>query len=61
MGHSIEELNSDKALVARSRKFTEAWAGTIWFVIMADGYGIECGDGPSGERRAIFIAEKINT
>lgn len=58
--HTYEEIASDKALVCRTEKVTDAGAGTIWYVLLADGYLLDCGSGPGGQKRAEELAETIN-
>lgn len=58
--HTYEEIASEKALVCRTEKITDAGAGTVWYVLLADGYLLDCGSGPAGEKRARDLAWVIN-
>ena len=53
-------LRSDRALVAHNEKVTEAGAREVWYVVMKDGYMLDCGSGPKGEKRAEAVATKLN-
>lgn len=56
MAHSMDDLNSPKALVCHS----ERGGDIVWKVLLADGYLIDCGTGGLSERRANLLAEVIN-
>lgn len=59
-GATMADLTSDRALVCHRDKVTSAGAGTVWSVMMADGYLLDCGIGPKGHDRAEAVAAKLN-
>lgn len=58
--YTYAEITSEKALVCRTERVTDAGGGTIWFVLLADGYLLDCGSGPGGQKRAQELAKIIN-
>jgi len=61
MTNDIEDLMSDRALVCQQRLMSEIGPGTFWYVCLADGHLLNCGDGPDGRARAIDVASKLNS
>ena len=57
----MRDLRSDRALVANNRKVTKAGPLTWWYVVLADGHLLDCGDSEDGEARARAVAEKLNS
>ncbi len=55
---TFSELNSDKALVCQREHRADCGVGTVWLVLLGDGYLIDCGT--QGEARAHILAEIIN-
>jgi hypothetical protein len=55
-----EELRSDKALVCQKQHRAECGVGTVWFVLLSDGYLIDCGSTPVSKTRAEVLANIIN-
>jgi len=55
---TFEELNSDKALVCHKEHRADCGVGTVWSVLLGDGYLIDCGT--QGEARAHILADIIN-
>lgn len=53
----MAELRSDKALVCKKEINCEHGGATIWFVLLSDGFLLDCG---SNEQRAIVLATIIN-
>ena len=54
------DLNSDKALVCRREINSEAGGATVFCVVLADGFILECGAGGYSEWRAKALAAVIN-
>lgn len=54
------ELISDKALVCHKEHRCDAGVGTTWFVLLSDGYLIDCGAERLSETRANVLASIIN-
>jgi len=52
------ELNSHKALVCKKEHRADCGVGTVWFVLLSDGYLIDCGT--QGQARAHVLAGIIN-
>lgn len=57
---SFSDLNSDKALVSRSERLADKRVVTVWRVLLADGFLLDCGFDKIGERRANQMAAVIN-
>lgn len=53
-------LRSDRAIVGRSQHRTSDGVGDVHYVILADGYMLDCGSGYGSEDRAIILARIIN-
>lgn len=56
----MEALNSPRALVCHQQHRADCGVGTVWFVLLADGYLIDCGAEPRSEARANVLAAIIN-
>lgn len=59
-GHSFSDLNSPRALVCHKQHRADCGVGTVWFVLLADGYLIDCGAEAYSEARANTLAAIIN-
>lgn len=57
MRDDLADLRSDKALVCSQTRVNDAGAGEIWFVVLADGYLLDCG---LSRERATAVARAIN-
>ena len=53
-------LRSDRAIVARQQHRTDTGVGEVQFVILADGFMIDCGHDFRSEQRAAALATIIN-
>lgn len=58
---SFADTASERVLVYHYDHVNDAGDGTIWGVLLADGYAINCGIGAKGEARALDIQVKMNT
>ena len=58
---TFDELASPKALVCQQQHRADCGVGTAWFVVLADGYLIDCGAERHSEARANIIADLVNT
>lgn len=58
VGISFERLRSNEALVTHREHRTDCGVGTVWSVLLGDGYLIDCGT--QGKARAHILAEIIN-
>jgi hypothetical protein len=56
----ISAIRSDRALVATQEHRSSAGAGTVSYVVLADGFLLDCGHGFNSENRAIALATIIN-
>lgn len=56
----LAALSSPRALVCRKQHRTGDGVGDVWFVLLADGYLIDCGAETISEARANILAEIIN-
>ena len=56
---NFEDLRSDKAIVCTKEHRADCGVGTVWFVLLSDGYLIDCGT--QGEARANVLAGIINS
>lgn len=56
----FSDTASDRVLIYHFDHVNDAGAGTIWGVLLADGYAINCGIGAKGEARAKDIQAKMN-
>lgn len=57
---SFADLQSPRALVCHSQHRADCGVGTVWSVLLADGYLIDCGATPHSEARANELARLIN-
>lgn len=55
-----EELRSDKALVCHKEHRCADGVGTVWSVLLSDGYLVDCGSDRKSQRRAEVLATIIN-
>lgn len=53
-------LQSPKAIVATRHIHGEAGGATVYCVVLADGFLLECGSDGWSSKRAILLAETIN-
>lgn len=60
MSSDIELLRSPKAIACHRQVHSDAGGATIFCVVLADGFLIECGSDGYAERRATLLAEAIN-
>lgn len=54
----FKELQSNKALVTHREHRADCGVGTVWSVLLGDGYLIDCGT--RGKARAHILAKIIN-
>jgi hypothetical protein len=59
--NTFEDLRSPRALVCHKQHRADCGVGTVWFVLLADGYLIDCGAEAYSEARANTLASIINT
>lgn len=57
---SFSDLHSGRALVCHKDHRCDAGVGTVWSVLLADGFLIDCGHGAYAEARANVLAGMIN-
>lgn len=57
---SMARLSSPEALVCRREIAGPMGGSTVWTVLLADGFLLECGTGFLSEERAVALAEIIN-
>lgn len=57
---TIDELNSDRALVCKQEHHSDAGGATIWYVLLKDAHLLDCGFGFKAEERAKGVAAAIN-
>lgn len=57
---NYEKLRSGCALVCHKDHRCDEGVGTVWSVLLADGFLIDCGHGSSAEARANILAGMIN-
>jgi hypothetical protein len=55
-----EELQSSRAIVATRQINGENGGGTVFCVVLADGFILECGSDYYAQRRAVLLAKIIN-
>lgn len=56
----LEDMRSDKAIVARRQVHSDVGGATIFCVVLADGFIVECGSDGYAERRAKLLASAVN-
>jgi hypothetical protein len=56
----LSALSSPRALTCRKQHRTGDGVGDVWFVLLADGYLIDCGAETISKARANILAEIIN-
>lgn len=56
-----EDLKSSKALVCKREINCDQGGATVYMVLLADGFLLDCGAGGYAERRAIDLARTINS
>lgn len=54
------ELHSDKAITARRQINCEYGGATVFCVVLADGFIVECGSDGFAEKRAAYLADAVN-
>ena len=57
---NMKDLSSSKALVCHRHVAGEMGGATVWCVVLADGFILECGSGGVSQQRAIILARIIN-
>ena len=58
--HTFEDVKSDRALVCKKEINGEQGGATVFHVMVADGFLLDCGSGVEGEQRANILAIQIN-
>ena len=58
--NDFKRLQSPEAIVCHKQHRADCGVGTVWFVLLADGYLIDCGAEPYSEARANILAEAVN-
>ena len=61
MNVDFKTLRSDKAIVCRKEHRTDNGVDDIVYVLLSDGYLLDCGTGPTGRIRAEKLAVIINS
>lgn len=56
----FKRLKSSEAIVCHQQHRADCGVGTVWMVLLADGYLIDCGAERHSEARANILAEAIN-
>lgn len=56
----IETLRGPLAIVAHRQIHSDAGGATVFCVVLADGFIVECGSDGYSEKRAILLAEAVN-
>lgn len=56
----FQTLRSPLAVVCHQQHRADCGVGTVWFVLLADGYLIDCGAEAYSEARANCLAELVN-
>ena len=56
----MELLRSAKAIVAHRQVHSDCGDATIFCVVLADGFIVECGSDGYSERRAKLLADAVN-
>lgn len=57
---TYEEVMSAKALVAHRQIHSECGGATVFCVVLADGFIVDCGSDGYSQKRAMILAEAIN-
>lgn len=57
----LETLRSPIAIVARRQIHADCGGATVHCVVLADGFIVECGSDGYAEKRAILLAEAVNS
>ena len=55
------DIVHERAQVVRRERVTDAGPGTVWYLLLGDGYLLDCGSGQEGKDRAdslSFIIEQ---
>ena len=55
-----EEIQSDRAIVAHRQINSDAGGATVFCVVLADGFILECGSDGYAQKRAELLASVIN-
>lgn len=61
MTNEINLLKSPTAIVARRQVHSDCGGATIHCVVLADGFIVECGSDGYADRRAILLAQAVNS
>ena len=56
----MQRLRTPEAIVCHKQHRADCGVGTVWFVLLADGYLIDCGAETYSEARANTLAGIIN-
>lgn len=56
----MELLRSDQAIPCHRQINGEAGGATVFCVVLADGFIIDCGSGGYAQKRAILLADAVN-
>lgn len=56
-----DEIMSGRAIVARRQIHSDCGGATVFCVVLADGFIVECGSDGSSQRRAELLAKVINS
>lgn len=54
------DLRSDRVILARRQINGESGGATVFCVVLADGFIVECGSDGYAEKRAAYLAEAVN-
>lgn len=54
------ELRSERAVVAHRQINCEYGGATVFCVVLADGFIVECGSDGYSQKRATYLAEAVN-
>ena len=55
-----EELRSDRAIVAHRQVNSDVGGATVFCVVLADGFIVECGSDGYAQKRAELLAGAVN-
>jgi hypothetical protein len=60
MASDFETLRGPKAIVAHRQINSDCGGATVFCVVLADGFILECGSDGYSQRRAALLAEVVN-
>jgi hypothetical protein len=58
--NDFDAIRSDKALIAHRQINCEHGGATVFCVVLADGFIVECGSDGYAQKRAAYLAEAVN-